>query len=71
MSLYLTEPVGIATVFCDNQKEMVKVIPMGDGIYKVELSKGKYNVFHYKNGRCTKIEAVSPMFDVTLIPILS
>jgi hypothetical protein len=50
---------------------MLKVNPMGDGAYKVEFSKGKYNIFHYKNGRCTKIEAVSPMFDVTLIPVLS
>jgi hypothetical protein len=71
MTLYITEPIGIEAVFCVNQKQMVKVQPMGDGIYKVELSKGKYNVFHYKNGRCTKIEAVSPMFDVTLIPVLS
>lgn len=71
MSLYLTEPVGITTVFCDNLQKMLKVKPMENGTYKVEFSKGKYNVFHYKNGRCTKIEAVSSMFDVTLIPVLS
>jgi len=69
--LYINEPIGIKSVFCDNQQEMVKVVPMGNGIYKVELSKGKYNVFHYKNGRCVKIEAVSPLYDVTLIPVLS
>lgn len=69
MTLYINEPIGIESVFCDNQKQMVKVKPMGNGIYKVELSKGKYNIFHYINGRCTKIEAVSPMFDVTLIPV--
>ena len=71
MTLYINEPIGIEAVFCDNQKQMVKVESMGDGTYRVELSKGKYNVFHYKDGRCTKIEAVSPMFDVTLIPVQS
>lgn len=71
MTLYITEPIGVDSVFCDNQSQMVKVQPMGDGIYKVELSKGKYNIFHYKNGKCIKIVAVSPMFDVTLIPVLS
>lgn len=69
--LYVNEPIGIKSVFCDNQQEMVNVVPMGKGIYKVELSKGKYNIFHYKNGRCVKIEAVSPLYDVTLIPVLS
>jgi hypothetical protein len=71
MKLYINEPIGITSVFCDNLQQMLKVNPMGDGAYKVEFSKGKYNIFHYKNGRCTKIEAVSPMFDVTLIPVLS
>lgn len=71
MILYIHEPIGIKSVFCDNQQQMVKVEPMGNGIYKVELSKGKYNIFHYKNGRCVKIEAVSPLFDVILIPVLS
>jgi hypothetical protein len=71
MVLYINEPIGIKSVFCDNQQEMVNVVPMGKGIYKVELSKGKYNIFHYKNGRCIKIEAVSPLYDVTLIPVQS
>lgn len=71
MTLYLFEPIGIDSVFCDNQKQMVIVKSLGDGSYKVELSKGKYNIFHYKHGKCIKIEAVSPLFDVTLIPVLS
>lgn len=71
MTLYIYEPIGIASVFCDNQTQMVKVKPLGDGSYKVELSKGKYTIFHYKNGKCVKIEAVSPLFDVILIPVLS
>jgi len=69
--LFINEPIGINLVFCDNQQQMVKVEPLGNGIYKVDLSRGKYNIFHYENGRCVKIEAVSPLFDVTLIPVLS
>ncbi|MGM5469576.1 DUF6134 family protein [Flavobacteriaceae bacterium LMO-SS05] len=70
VTLYFKEPIGISMVFCDNQKQMVKVAPISEGIYKVEFSKGKYNIFHYKEGKCVKVEAVSPMFDVTLIPAI-
>lgn len=69
MTLYINEPIGVEYVFCDNQHQMVKVKPIGKGIYKVELSNGKYNIFHYENGRCVKIKAVSPLFNVTLIPV--
>jgi len=70
VKLYVNEPKGINSVFCDNQQQMVKVEPLGNGIYKVELSRGKYNIFHYENGRCVMIKAVSPLYDVTLIPVL-
>lgn len=69
MVLYVNEPIGIDYVFCDNQQQMVKVKPIATSIYKVELSKGKYNIFHYDNGRCIKVEAVSPLFKVNLIPV--
>lgn len=69
ITLYFDEPIGIKTVFCDNQKEMIDVKHLGQGKYKVEISNGKYNIFHYKNGRCIKVEAVSPMFDVVLMPL--
>jgi hypothetical protein len=71
ITLYFKEPIGISTIFCDNQKEMIQIQSLGQGKYKVQISNGKYNIFHYKNGRCIKVEAVSPMFDVILIPIQS
>ena len=71
VKLYINEPVGVNWVFCDNQQQMVKVEPLGNGVYKVEFSRGKYNIFYYENGRCVKIKAVSPLFDVTLIPLMS
>jgi len=68
ISLYFKEPKNITSIFCDNQKEMIHVKSLGQGKYKVEISNGKYNIFHYKDGKCVEVEAVSPMFDVVLMP---
>jgi len=64
--LYFNEPKNITSIFCDNQKEMIQIKNLGQGKYKVEISKGKYNIFHYKNGKCVEVEAISPMYDVIL-----
>ena len=68
ITLYFKEPVGVTSVFCDNLKGIVKVKPLGKSKYRVDFSNGKHNIFHYKNGKCIKIEAVSTLFRVTLIP---
>lgn len=68
VSLYFLEPQDIKAVYWDLQSEMVNVQCIGKGIYKVKLSNGKYNTFYYEQGRCVKIDAVSPLFSVTLIP---
>ena len=68
ITMYFNEPIGVQYVFCDNLNQMVRVKTIKNGIYKVEFSKGKYNIFYYKNGKCVKIEAYSSLFDVTLIP---
>jgi hypothetical protein len=69
--LYFKEPKGFTSIFCDNLKQMVKLKPLGNGRYKVPFSNGKHNIFHYKNGKCIKIEAKSNLFNVTLIPAKS
>ena len=71
MLLYLNEPKGVTSVFCDHKQQRENVKALGEGIYKVEISNGKYNIFHYEKGKCIKVEAVSPLFSVTLIPMLS
>jgi hypothetical protein len=68
VSLYFNEPKKINHVYSAYLKEVVDVEFMGQGRYKVDLSTGKYNIFHYKNGKCIKIEAFSRFFSVTLIP---
>lgn len=69
VTLYFNEPKGENKVFNDNLKKMVNVVQIGKGKYKVGFSKGKYNVFHYENEKCVKIQAFSPLFNVTLIPV--
>lgn len=69
ITLYFEEPVGVSSVFCDNLNEIVAVKPLGHGKYKVDFSNGKHNIFHYKHGKCIKIEAVSTLYNVTLIPV--
>jgi len=71
ITLYFKEPKGITSIFCDNQKEMIRIKCLGQGKYRVDICNGKYNIFHYKDGKCVKVEAVSPLFDVTLIPASS
>ena len=68
VTLYFKEPKGIKKIYCDNLNRFVDVIPLGEGRYKVVFSSGKQNIFHYRNGKCVKIEAVSKLFTVTLIP---
>ena len=68
ITLYFQEPKNTKTVYCDNQSEMLDIQNIRDGVYKVNFSSNKYNIFYYENGKCVKIEAVSPIFNVTLIP---
>ncbi|MBD0825274.1 DUF6134 family protein [Aestuariibaculum marinum] len=71
ITLYFEEPKIIEKIYCDNLKKELKIKPINKGCYRVDFDKGKYNVFHYKNGKCVKIDAVSKLFSVTLIPVLS
>ncbi len=66
--LYFKEPKGIERIYCDNLNQMVNLQPQGNGMYKVDFSNGKYNIFYYQNGKCVRIDANSTLFKVTLIP---
>ncbi|MCH4553614.1 DUF6134 family protein [Aestuariibaculum lutulentum] len=71
VTLYFEEPKTIRKVYCDNLKQEIVITPLNEGCYRVDFEKGKYNVFHYRNGECVKIDAVSKLFNVTLIPVSS
>lgn len=66
--LYFKEPKDITSIYCDNLSQMVHVKSLGNDKYRVDFEKGSYNIFHYQNGHCVKIEAYSSLFNVTLIP---
>jgi len=68
VTLFFKEPKNIKFVFCDNQTEMVPVNKIRDGVYRVQIADSKYNIYHYEQGRCVKMEAFSPLFKVILIP---
>ncbi|GAA4281331.1 DUF6134 family protein [Gaetbulibacter aestuarii] len=68
VSLYFKEPKSLRFVYCDNARKMVTVEPLGEGKYKVVFESGKYNIYHYKDGKCVGVEANSKLFDVNLIP---
>lgn len=68
ITMYFKEPKDLETIYCDNLGQMVNVKCLGAGKYRVDFEKGQYNVFHYQNGKCVKIEAHSTLFNVVLIP---
>jgi hypothetical protein len=67
ITLFFKEPLNVKKIYADNSRKFVDVTSLGDGRYKVQFSGGKYNIFHYKNGKCIKIEATSSLFNVTLL----
>ena len=69
VTLFFFEPIGINTIYCDKQNKMLNISPLGQGMYKVVFSKNSYNIFHYKNGKCTLIEIEGSFFKVKLIPM--
>jgi Cu/Zn superoxide dismutase len=69
VTLYFNEPKRVKSIYCDNIKKNALIEVLENGKYKVEFSRSKYNIFHYKSGKCIKIEAFSSLFDVTLIPM--
>lgn len=71
VTLFFKEPKNIKYVFCDNQTEMVPVKQIGEGVYRVQITNSKYNIYHYEQGRCIKVEAFSSLFKVILVSELS
>ena len=71
VSLYFKEPKYKKFVYCDNASRMVAIEALGQGKYKVVFDKGKYNIFHYRDGTCVGVEANSKLFDVNLKPVNS
>lgn len=69
-SLYLNEPVYVRTIFCDNHQSVSPIINMGSSRYKIMFPDGNYNVFHYKNGSCVKVEVFNSLYRIQITPTI-
>ena len=67
VTLFFFEPVGIHKIYSDKFKKMVKITPIGKGMYKVVLPNKSISIYHYKNGKCTTIDVVGSFFKIKLV----
>ncbi|WP_445958067.1 DUF6134 family protein [Yeosuana sp.] len=68
VTLFFFEPVGITTIYCDKQNQMLNISSLGHGIYKVVFSKNNFNIYHYENGKCVMIEVEGCFFKAVILP---
>jgi len=67
VTLFFFEPKGFQKVFSDKYSQMVDVTPIGQNKYEVILPNKSSSIYHYKNGRCTKIDVEGSFFKVELM----
>jgi len=67
VTLFFFEPIAIQEIYSDKYKKMVKIIPIGNSIYKVVLPNKSTSIYHYENGKCIMIEIVGSFFKVKLV----
>lgn len=68
VQLYFQEPVNIPRVYCDKLNQHLTIKNLGNNKYKVSFPNNSYNIFNYKNGKCSSIEAGGTFYKVTLVP---
>lgn len=67
LSLYFKEPVGINSVYCDNQQRFAKITKTDDGGYKVKFPDGNSNCYYYSEGICTKIKIYHTFYSAVIV----
>jgi len=66
MTMYAIEPVNIMRVYSDNYQKFLVIQKLGAHVYKIEVPDGSYNVYHYLNGRCIKIEIHQTLYTAVM-----
>ena len=66
VTLFFYEPFGIEQVYCDKYKKMGRIIPVGQGKYKVVFPNKSSNIYHYEKGQCTMIEVAGFFYKIKL-----
>jgi hypothetical protein len=64
--MYLKEPVNITKVYSDNFQQFLNIKNIKVHTYRLELPDGNYNVYHYKEGVCSKIDVHSTFFTIQM-----
>jgi hypothetical protein len=64
--LYRKEPVNIKEVYSDAFQQFFTLEALGDHRYRLALPDGNYNVYHYQNGICNKVDVHSTFFTVQM-----
>jgi hypothetical protein len=67
LSLYCEEPVNIRQVFSDNFQQLVPVIPVEKGKYRLDLPNGNCNYYFYQQGKLTRVEVEQPFYALQFI----
>lgn len=62
--LYTTVPNNIDKVYSGNFQHMLNIKKISENKYRLILPDGKVNDYTYKNGICTMVEIVRPLFTI-------
>ena len=66
LSVYISEPVNITTVYSDNFQQHIDIQKIADHHYKIKFPDGNYNEYFYTNGVCSKIEIHHSLYSATI-----
>jgi hypothetical protein len=64
--LYNKEPVNISYVYSDSFQQYQELQAIGAHVYKLILPEGHYNIYHYENGTCSKVEVHSRLYTIEM-----
>ncbi len=62
--LYFSEPLGCKQVYSEVNRKMVPITCRGKGIYRINITEGKYTEFQYKLGLLVKVVSKSNFGEV-------
>lgn len=56
LMMYTHVPDALDSIFSGNYQQMLDITKLEENKFKLTMPDGKYNIYHYKNGVCTKVE---------------
>lgn len=65
--LYTNIPYNINKVYSGNFQQLIDIKKIAENKYRLTLPDGKVNDYTYKNGICTRVEIVRPLFTIQFV----